>query len=223
MANSTRNIIVGAAALYISNRDSSSTNSAYYDSNGDFIPAPLPTATATTSLVPALEASPDWRAVGYTTDGLTLSYEPTYSDVEVDQLLDSAKVFKSSMRVTLATSFVEAALKNLLIVWGQSGSTLSSSATVDELGIASGSLGDDSIERALVAVGPAPKSTTGNKRERVYYTRRVLSVDTSAMAVRRAEATMFPVTFRVLPMSPNAANGVLAGQEYGIVRDRNNA
>lgn len=223
MANSTRNIIVGAASLYISTRDSSDSNPAHYDSNGDFIPAPLPTASATTSLVPALEADSNWRAVGYTTDGLTLSYEPTYSDVEVDQLLDSAKTFKSSMRVTLATSFVEAALKNLLVVWGQSGSTLSSTATQDTLGIASGALGDDSIERALVAVGPAPRSVTGNKRERVYYTRRVLSVDTSAMAIRRAEATVFPVTFRLLPMSPTAANGVQAGQEYGIVVDRNNA
>jgi hypothetical protein len=221
MANTTRNIIVGAAALYISTRDSGSTDPAHYDANGDFIPAPTPTMTPSTSVVSALDADPNWRGVGFTDTGITLSYEPTYADVVVDQLLDSAKVFKSSMRVTLATTFVEAALKNLLVVWGQTNSTLSSTATEDVLGIASGSLGDDPVERALVAVGPAPKSVAGVKRERVYYTRRVLSVDTTAHSVRRAEATVFPVTFRLLPMSPNSANGVTAGQEYGIIRDRN--
>lgn len=218
----TRNIIVGAAALFISNRDSTSSNAAHYDVNGDFIPAPLPTAGATASIVDALKAdTANWRDVGYTTDGLTLSYEPTYSDVEVDQLLDSAKVFKSSMRVTLATSLVEATLENLLVAWGQGASTLSSSTSETTIGIAGGALGDEPVERALAAVGPAPRSTAGKKRERVYYTRRVLSVDTTATAVRRAEATMFPVSFRVLPMAPNGTT-VTAGQEYGIVRDRNN-
>jgi hypothetical protein len=219
MANSTRNIIVGAAALYISNRDSATGG--FVDSNGDWAPAPLPAATPATSIVPAMDASPDWRAVGFTDTGLTLSYEPTYADVVVDQLLDSAKVFKSAMRVTLATTLVEASLRNLLVIWGQSAGSLSSTATDDTLGISSGALADDSVERALVAVGPAPKSVAGVKRERVYYTRRVLSVDTTAHSVRRAEATLFPVTFRVLPMGPNAANGVAPGQEYGFIRDRN--
>lgn len=214
---STRNIIVGAAALYISEADSLTGTQ---DANG-WVPPALPRGTAGASLTGTLDDSADWRNVGYTTDGITLSYEPTYSDVEVDQLLDSAKVFKTAMRVTVATSLVEASLENLLVAWGQSG-TPTTSTNEDEIGISAGALGDDPVERAMIAVGPAPRSATGQKRERVYYTRRVLSVDTTAVASRRAEATVFPVSFRVLPMTPNGTT-VTVGQEYGVVRDRRSA
>lgn len=209
MAYNVRNILVGAAALYLSAQDS--TQGA--------LPA-LPAGTANTTLVTALDADANWRHAGFTSEGLELSYEPDYTDVEVDQLLDSAKIFKSGMRVTIGTTFTEASLENLLVVWGQQGSTLlaSTSSTGGEIGIAAGALGDEPTERSLVAVGIGPRSAAGAgvKRERVYYARRVLSVDTSAHALRRAEATVFPVSFRLLP-DPTAP----AGQEYGVIRDRN--
>jgi len=36
-----------------------------------------------------------FRHTGFTTEGLEVSYEPDYGEVEVDQLLDSAKLFKA--------------------------------------------------------------------------------------------------------------------------------
>lgn len=207
MAYQVRNIIIGAAALYISAKDS--TDGAW---NGG--PA-LPAATSGQSFTTALDASADFRHTGFTTEGLEVSYEPDYGDVEVDQLLDSAKLFKQSMRVTINTTLAEAALENLLVAWGQQSATLTSTSSTTELGIAAGALGDEPVERALVAVGPGPKSAAGVKRERVYHARRVLSVESSAHSVRRNEATVFPVAFRLLP-DPN-----FAGSEYGVIRDRN--
>lgn len=202
MAYNARNIIVGAAALYLSVAEGGSVA--------------LPAApTAGLSYTTALEGSAAWRHSGYTSEGLELAYEPDWTDIEVDQLLDSAKIFKTSMRATINTTLVEGQLENLLIAWGQTATTLTSTATETELGIAAGALGDGPVERSLVAVGPAPRTAGGLKRERLYYARRVLSVDSVSVAVRRDEATMFPVSFRLLP------DASFPGSEYGLIRDRN--
>lgn len=208
MAYQVRNIIIGAAALYISAEDST---------DAGYTAPSLPTAPAAgASFSTALDSAADWRHAGFTTEGLEISYEPDFGDVEVDQLLDSAKLFKQSMRVTINTTLAEASLENLLVAWGQSSNTLTTSGTADTLGIAAGALGDEPVERSLVAVGPGPRAASdGAKRERIYHARRVLSVEASAHSVRRNEATVFPVAFRLLP-DPN-----FAGQEYGVIRDRN--
>lgn len=208
MAYQVRNIIIGAAALYLSTADSLSGGWA----GGPALPA---SPGAGLSFATALEAAPAWRHGGFTTEGLEISYEPDYGDVEVDQLLDSAKLFKQAMRVTLNTTMVEATLENLLMVWAQGSSTLTSTTSTTDLGIAAGALGDEPVERALVAVGPGPRTAAGLKRERVYHARRVLSVESSAHALRRNESTTFPVSFRLLP-DPNFVNA-----EYGLIRDRN--
>ncbi|QIQ62921.1 major tail protein [Streptomyces phage Moab] len=208
MAYQVRNIIIGAAALYISVKDSTDASWA----GGPALPAAPSSGSSYTT---ALDGSTDWRHAGFTTEGLEVSYEPDYGDVEVDQLLDSAKLFKQSMRVTINTTLAEAALENLLIAWGQQSATLTSTSSTTELGIAAGALGDEPVERALVAVGPGPKTAAGAKRERLYHARRVLSVESTAHSVKRNEATVFPVAFRLLP-DPN-----FSGSEYGVIRDRN--
>jgi hypothetical protein len=207
MTYQVRNIIVGAAALYISASDSS----VYVN------PPVFPVLVAGTAATVTLDAdSTNWRHSGYTTDGLEVTYAPDYQDIVVDQLLDAAKIFKQAMKVTVGTTLSEVNLENLVIAWGQATSAFSSTGSDATLGIASGALGDSPIERALIAVGPAPKTPAGAKRERVYYARRVLSVESSAHGLKRNEATVFPVSFRLLP-DPSQP----AGYEYGQIRDRN--
>ena len=55
------------------------------------------------------------------------------------------------------------------------------------------------------------------RSERVYVARRVVSMDTTAHGLKRDQATVFPVAFRLLPDDSNAAYG---GSEYGLVIDR---
>lgn len=207
MTYQVRNVIVGAAALYISASDSSVYTT----------PPAFPAFVAATAATTTLDAdTTNWRGVGYTTNGIEVTYSPDYQDVQVDQLLDAARIFKQAMKVTVVTTLTETCLENLVVAWGQTTAAFASTGSDATLGIASGALGDSPVERALVAVGPAPKTAQGQKRERVYYARRVLSVAQTAHGLKRDSATEFPVEFRLLP-DPNQP----AGFEYGRVLDRN--
>jgi hypothetical protein len=109
----------------------------------------------------------------------------------------------------IATEMSEGTLENVLIVFGQKKSTLSGST----LGLEAGALGAAPTERQLIAVGNAPTVSSPNT-ERVYYARRVLSVQQSQFTLARNTPTTFPVTFRLLP------DAAYTGAEYGKIIDR---
>ena len=155
-----------------------------------------------------------YRNVGYTNNGLQITYNPSYGSVTVDQLLDSAKLFKETMEVMIATEFAEGTLENVLGVFGQSAATYDPATKT--LGLAAGALGEAPVERQLVAVGQAPTTAASSKTERVYYARRVLSVQQSQFSLARNAASTFPVTFRLLPSGDSSH----VGQEYGFIVDR---
>ena len=182
------------------------STSSYYDL--------LPAFSSSASYITTLNASQDtagnaYRNVGYTNNGLQITYNPTYDSVTVDQLLDTAKLFKSAMEVMIATEMSEGTLENVLIVFGQKKSTLSSGT----LGLEAGALGVAPTERQLIAIGQAP-TVTSPTTERVYYARRVLSVQQSQFTLARNTPTTFPVTFRLLP------DAAYTGAEYGKIIDR---
>ena len=234
-----RNILVGASPLFLSVEDS--TTSGYVENlvpgtavtgavgRNKTVPAfkngtATPPAAAGESYITTLNGvdvdnttssattGAAYRNVGYTNNGLQITYNPSYGAVTVDQLLDSAKLFKETMEVMIATEFAEGTLENVLGVFGQSGATLNGST----LGMAAGALGEAPVERQLIAVGQAPTTAASSKTERVYYARRVLSVQQSQFSLSRNAAATFPVTFRLLP-SGAAAD---AGKEYGTIVDR---
>ena len=155
-----------------------------------------------------------YRNVGFTNNGLQITYNPSYGSVTVDQLLDSAKLFKETMEVMIATEFAEGTLENVLGVFGQSASTLTNAGK--QLGLAAGALGEAPVERQLVAIGQAPTTAASSKTERVYYARRVLSVQQSQFSLARNAASTFPVTFRLLPSGLAGTEGA----EYGTIVDR---
>lgn len=207
-ANNKQNIIVGAASLYIGNKSATTKPAFAAASYRTTLEGTAWSATATDATTAAF-----WNATGYTQEGLEVSYEPDYGDVEVDQLLDSALVFKQSMRVSLNTTLAEATLYNLMLAWGQAGSTFVSDASSAELDIEGGSLGEAPVERSLIAVGNGVHARGSNSAysERVYHAYRVLNVEQSTHSLRRNENTGIPVSFRALPDD----NG-----RYGKIRDR---
>ena len=232
--NSAKNILVGASPLYISNSDSSVTGYVENQEPGiaktavagkkDGVPAFSSSASYRTTLDAAQAVTDNaYRNVGYTNNGLQITYNPTYDSVTVDQLLDTAKLFKSAMEVMIATEMAEGTLENVLVVFGQGQSTLTNGGNT--LGLEAGALGIAPTERQLIAVGQAPtRLASGNaledanvaRSERVYYGRRVLSVQQSAFTLARSAPTTFPVTFRLLP----TATSGYEGQEYGKIIDR---
>lgn len=234
MANKgeVRNIIVGAAQVFISKGDSIDT--ANYKKA-----MPVFGTSGTSATYLEAGGAADWRNVGFTSEGFEISYEPTYGEVEVDQLLDSARIFKTQLRVMLRTSMSEGTLANVRTAFGQSNASqvatvyseggaastaqsaysdgpLGADGSVnDVLRLSAGSLGEQPVERSLLALGPGPTTAADpSNTERVYLARRVLSMETVSHALRRNEATVYPVTFRCLP------DDDYAGAEYGEILDR---
>lgn len=208
-ANHKEEIIIGAASLYIGNVSGTAKPAYAAESYRTTLESVAWNPASTDLSSPAA-----WQGTGYTMEGLEVSYEPDYGDVEVDQLLDSAVVFKQSMRVSLNTTLAQATLYNLMLAWGQSGSTLTSDASSAELVIQGGSLGEAPVERSFIAVGNGVYgrgATEAAYSERVYQTYRVLNVESSSHSYKRNEATGIPVSFRALPDD----NG-----NYGKIKDR---
>ena len=211
-------IIVGAAQLFVSTQGaleyvSGSGSAAVYNFGSGSV-STIPAFASGTRYADTLAADANYRNVGYTMNGLELQFQPDFGEVQVDQLLDVAKLYKQGMQVNMVTAFAEATLENLLVSIAGSNADLSNGATQDVLVINSGELGAVPVERALIAVGPGsgdPDATGAAAVERVYVANRALSIDSVTVSAKRDTPSMFEVSFRLLP----ASNG-----SYGKIVDR---
>jgi hypothetical protein len=208
-------IIVGAAQLFVSKQgplEYSVAGDAYAFNSGSV--SGIPAFVPGDSFADTVEAATaDWRNVGYTMNGLEVQFQPDFGEVQVDQLLDVAKLYKQGMQVSMVTAFAEATLENLVVAIATADTNLSGSAT-KTLELTAGELGDVPVERAIIAVGPGsgdPTATGADKVERVYVGHRVLSIENVTVSAKRDEPSMYEVTFRLLP----ASNG-----SYGKIVDR---
>jgi len=215
----SKQIIVGAAALFVS-------VDAEFDQE-NLAPA-LPDFVAGTSYKDTLTAATTIvRNVGYTSNGLEMQFQPDFGEVQVDQLLDVAKLYKQGMQVSLNTAFAEATLENLLVAIAAKNTDLTQDVKMDNplevnnstginyadvLELASGELGECPVERGVIAVGPGTGDcAAGSSIERIYVAYRALSIENVTVSAKRDEASMFEVSFRLLP----ANNG-----SYGKIVDR---
>lgn len=187
-----RNIIVGAAKLYVGRGTgvyrpitapgwtSASAGSAGYVGLGNAV-GDLNYAGSISVNTHFATNPTHWRDLGYTNSGLEVSYEPGYNDVMVDQLLDAARLFKSTIKVMLKTELTEGTLENVNLAFGQAETTLTYNSTASTastasgtanpslttaasaatLSIEAGALGDAPVERTIVAVGNAPTRIGG--------------------------------------------------------------
>ena len=195
---SSSNIIVGAAALFTHDAGPIGLDSAgkITDTQAG---TDLPAFTASAdSYKDTVDADSAYTNVGYTSNGLELAFQPDFGEVAVDQLLDVARLFKQGMTVNLNTSFAEATLENLLVAIAADDTDLTSASNVSQLKMSAGDIGDVPLERGLVAVGPGSGSAATPK-ERIYVAYRALSIENVTVSAKRDEASMFEVSFRLLP------------------------
>jgi hypothetical protein len=211
---SSSNIIVGAAALFT--HDAGPIG---YTNTGAITDAQaatdLPAFTASeTSYKDTLSEDNAFTNVGYTSNGLELAFQPDFGEVAVDQLLDVARLFKQGMTVNLNTAFAESTLENLLVAIAGNDTDLTSAAGVSQLRMSAGDIGDVPLERGLVAVGPGSGSSLEPK-ERIYVAYRALSIENVTVSAKRDEATMFEVSFRLLP-NDNASYGKIVDRSLEV-------
>ena len=201
---SSSNIIVGAAALFTHDDGPIGYVAGAITDTQAALDLPAMTASAT-SYKETLSLDNDYTNIGYTSNGLELAFQPDFGDVAVDQLLDVARLFKQGMTVNLNTSFAEATLENLLVAIAGDTSDLATAAGLQTMKISAGDIGDVPLERGLVAVGPGSGSSLDPK-ERIYIAYRALSIESVTVSAKRDEASMFEVSFRLLP-NDNASYG----------------
>jgi hypothetical protein len=201
------NIIVGAAAIFVADYKLTPTGA-----------TAIPSFVATESYKSTLSADPDFTNVGYTMNGLELTFTPDFGEVAVDQVLDVAKLYKQGMQVSLATAFAEATLENLLLATAGKDSALTGTKTTSAgrtLQLSAGDIGEVPLERGLVACGPG--TGDGDKSdsvERVYVGYRALSIEAVTVSAKREEASMFEVSFRMLPDDTTATYGKIVDRTF---------
>ena len=217
----SKQIIVGAAAMFVSNAGEFSPTTAMPDFVAGEQYIETLSGSAGTSLV---------RNVGYTMNGLELQFQPDFGEVQVDQVLDVAKLYKQGMQVNLATAFAEATLENLLVAIAASDNDYEADITVDGpldgdggtkatasvMNLSSGAIGECPVERGLVAVGPGTGDCDpGEYVERIYIAYRALSIDNVTVSAKRDEPSMFEVSFRLLPEDTSGSYGKIVDRTVG--------
>ena len=191
MAVNVSNIIVGEATLKLG------TN-----------------ANATT-----IAAMNNFADIGATQNGLEISWEPDMVDIEIDQFGDAAKIIQSKVKVMVKTTLAEGTLNNLALAWNYDNTTGGTDIIANNDGANTktflfGAQGVIPYEKGLVVTGTAPGSAAGATLTRSFYTKRAISMESSTISMKRAEATMFTVGFRILPTVADT------GYEYGKIVDQ---
>jgi len=208
MANYSRgtstNIIVGAASLFVADTTLDAASLTAFESAKSF--------------KDTLTNDADYTNVGYTMNGLELQFQPDFGEVQVDQILDVAKLYKQGMQVSLATSFAEATLENLLLALAYKDSKLTGTKSTSGgrvLDLSAGDIGECPVERGLVAVGPGTGDCVNSTTvERVYTAYRALSIENVTVSAKRDEASMFAVNFRLLPEDVSGSYGKIVDRTF---------
>ena len=200
------NIIVGAAAFFMADTT--------------LVPTVTPSFVSSDSYRETLSSDGTYDNVGYTTNGLEMQFQPDFGEVQVDQILDVAKLYKQGMQVSVATAFAEATLENLLLALAGTTSDLTgtkSTSTGRILNLSAGDIGECPVERGIVAVGPGTGDCEDSAAvERVYIGYRALSIENVTVSAKRDEASMFEVSFRLLPEDTSGAYGKIIDRTHTV-------
>ena len=146
--------------------------------------------------------------VGYTSDGVTISFARDYYDVEVDQSINIIKKAKIKEIVTLTTNLVEASLENLKTVLDIGNAIEDITGPPDYKKLSFG--GDAGIGAlTLVFSGTAP---TGKERKFVAY--KAISVEAGEHSYKKDDKTIIPVKFELVADTSKAD-----GEQLGYYQD----
>ena len=200
------NIIVGAAAFFMADTT--------------LVPTVTPAFAGADSYRETLAASATYDNVGYTTNGLEMQFQPDFGEVQVDQILDVAKLYKQGMQVSVATAFAEATLENLLLALAGNNDDLTGTKSTSGgriLNLSAGDIGECPVERGIVAVGPGTGDCEDSAAvERVYIGYRALSIENVSVSAKRDEASMFEVSFRLLPEDTSGTYGKISDRTHTV-------
>lgn len=171
MAVTTTNLIQGPANLYI----------------GAF--------GATEAADTTLPTVPDvtyWADLGGTQDGVKVTIDREYAELEVDQITMTPERRITKLEIMVATNLAEATLANLSLVLngGASATGGSGSTAYANYDLAVDDSSTQPTYKAIIIDGWA----ANGKRRRIIV-RKVLSIEPVEVGYKKDEQTLFPVTF----------------------------
>lgn len=166
----------------------------------------------------SITAMDSFTDLGATQNGVEISWEPDMVDIEIDQFGDAARIVQSKVKVMVKTTMAEATLNNLALAWNyDSVGTDAVKANNDGANTKTFLFGAQTVfpyEKALVITGYAPGTAAGATKTRKFYTKRAISMEATSLTMKRAEASVFAVGFRILPKVEDT------GYEYGKIIDQ---
>jgi hypothetical protein len=144
----------------------------------------------------AINVSPQasaWTDTGFTSDGVTLTFNQTFVKMNVDQVADAVGAKMTERALQVVTNFAQATLENLLyalntgaITTGSGYKYLDPEYDGDEL---------QPTYRALLFDGYAPASSAGVVKRRRVLVRKVLNTESVGVPYKKGDLTLVPVTF----------------------------
>ena len=140
------------------------------------------------SAINSTPAASAWSDIGGTTDGVKLSIENTYGELEVDQIVDRVGSRLTKRQTSVETNMAEVTLDNL--AYSLNGGTTASGAQYKSYEPNDDSSATQPAYSAVLFDGIAPQSF----RRRVIV-RKVLSVDSIELAYTKDKQTLIPVKF----------------------------
>lgn len=134
-----------------------------------------------------------WTYTGFTSDGITITINQTFSEMRVDQLADRVGTKLTERELQLNANLAEATLANLIL--GMNGGTLTTAAGYSYYEpVYDGS----ELQPTYIAVlfdGYAPASAAGVSKRRRIILRKSLSTENVETSYKKDELTLIPVTF----------------------------
>lgn len=134
-----------------------------------------------------------WTDAGGTNDGVTLTFDREFFELEVDQLVDVPGRRLTKRDTQVATNLAEPTLANLAIALN--GGTVAASAAFSTYEPDDTVAATQPTYRALLFDGYAPQSAAGVTMRRRVVVRKVLSIESIESAYKKDEMTLYPVTF----------------------------
>lgn len=185
------NVIVGAGVMYTAPA-------------GTALPAAITGPTAPT---PTNWTTAGFTASGYTDDGVSITYTPTFKDITVDEEMAPVDKRLIGEKVEITVKLAEATLLNLLTAIP--GGTLTDGPTVSTLTIGSPT-NPDQGEFVLAFQGPAPGLEAGaGQNGRVFAIYRVKQIAAVTHHAQRKDKVVYSCKFEAMAKSANAAGNRL--------------
>ncbi len=134
-----------------------------------------------------------WTYTGFTSDGITLNIDQSFSEMRVDQLADRVGTKLTERQLTCQANLAEATLQNLTL--GLNGGTITTAAGYSYYEPVYDGTELQPTYIAVLFDGYAPASAAGVSKRRRVILRKAISTESVESAYKKDSLTLVPVTF----------------------------